>query len=61
MQEWYKGNEELKELNNEIKNLKDKIESKENPSESMLMRLAKLESKLAVERRDFVNDMLELD
>ena len=61
MQEWYKGNKELEEINNEIKKLEKKINSKDNPSEFLLHKLAKKKAELASERRDFVNDMLELD
>ena len=61
MQEWYKGNEELNEITKEIKKLKKQIAEKENPSMQLLEKLAKKESKLEAERREFVNDMLELD
>lgn len=61
MQEWYKGNDELNDINKEIKKLKKQIAEKENPSMQLLEKLAKKESKFEAERRDFVNDMLELD
>ena len=61
MQEWYKGNQELDELNREIKKLKKEIAGKEHPSEALLNKLAKKQDKFDAERRDFVNDMLELD
>lgn len=61
MQEWYKGNKELKELDKEIKKLKKDIEAKENPSTAILNKLARKEAQFAAERREFVNDMLELD
>ena len=61
MQEWYKGNKELDELNREIKKIKKEIAEKENPSTALLNKLAKKQDKFDAERRDFVNDMLELD
>ena len=61
MQEWYKGNEELDKLNNEIKKIKKKIAEKEKPSQSLIEKLARAEAKFEAERREFVNDMLELD
>ena len=61
MQEWYLGNQELNELNKEIKKLKKKIAEKKNPSSSLLNKLANKKNKFDAERRDFVNDMLELD
>lgn len=61
MQEWYKGNKELDELNREIKKIKKEIAAKENPSTVLLNKLAKKQDKFNAERRDFVNDMLELD
>ena len=61
MQEWYKGNKELKELDKEVKKLRRDIESRENPSTAILNKLARKEAQFAAERREFVNDMLELD
>ena len=61
MQEWYKGNKELEEMNREIKKLKKEIAAKEKPSTALLNKLAKKQDKFNAERRDFVNDMLELD
>ena len=61
MQEWYKGNKELDELNREIKKIKKEIAEKEHPSTALLNKLAKKQDKFDAERRDFVNDMLELD
>jgi hypothetical protein len=61
MQEWYKGNKDLEKLNDKIKNLEKKIAGKENPTQSDLNKLARLKDKFAVERREFVDDMLELD
>lgn len=61
MQEWYKGNNKLEKLNDKIKNLEKKIAGKENPTQSDLNKLARLKDQLAVERREFVDDMLELD
>ena len=61
MQEWYKGNKDLEKLNDKIKNLEKKIAGKENPTQSDLNKLARLKDQFAVERREFVDDMLELD
>lgn len=61
MQEWYKGNDVLKDMNREIKKLKNKISETEKPSTVLLNKLASQEGKFEAERREFVNDMLELD
>ena len=61
MQEWYKGNKDLDRINNAINKLEREINSREYPSEVLLMKLAQKNEELARERRDFVNDMLELD
>lgn len=61
MQEWYLGNEELNEINNDIKKLNKKVAEKDKPSIQLLDELAKKKNELEAERRDFVNDMLELD
>ena len=61
MQEWYKGNKELEKLNKDIQKLELKIAEKENPSESLVMKLNKKKDKFLVERREFVNKMLEID
>ena len=61
MQEWYKGNDELKELQKKVKELEKEIASKENPSEVLVQKLLMAKAKLENERREFVNDMLELD
>ena len=61
MQEWYKGNEELKKLHKEVKNIEKKIAESESPSEVLAYKLLMAKAKLETERREFVNDMLELD
>ena len=61
MQEWYNGNKDLEELNREIKKLKKDIAEKETPSDALLNKLAKKQDKLNAKRREFVNDMLELN
>lgn len=61
MQEWYKGNKELEEYHKKVKYLEKKIAEKQNPSEALLQKLAKAKVKLEDERREFVDDMLELD
>jgi hypothetical protein len=61
MQEWYKGNKDLEKMNDGIKKLKKEIAGKENPSESKLLKLSSKQNEFEAEKRDFVNDMLELD
>jgi hypothetical protein len=61
MQEWYKGNEELKELQNAVKKIEKQIAEKEKPSEALINKLLKAKMELEIERREFVNDMLEFD
>ena len=61
MQEWYRGNEELKELQDKVKKIEKKIAEKEYPSEELIYRLEAAKLKLENERREFVDDMLELD
>ena len=61
MQEWYKGNDELEKLNKKVKDIQKKIAEKEKPSQSLIEKLARAEAKFEAERREFVNDMLELD
>ena len=61
MQEWYKGNKRLEKLNDEIKEFEKEIAKHSDPSEGMLNRLAEMKDRLAVEKREFVEDILELD
>ena len=61
MQEWYLGDDILQNKNRDIKNLEKKINSQDEPSLMDVEELAILKSEYDVERRDFVNDMLELD
>lgn len=61
MQEWYLGDDELQKKKNKVKNLEKKINSQDEPSLMDVEELAILKSEYDVERRDFVNDMLELD
>jgi hypothetical protein len=61
MREWYFGNKDLDKVNDKIKKLKKEIEAKENPTQDKLNRLSRLMNEFEDERRDFVNDMLELD
>lgn len=61
MQEWYKGNEELKELQKAVKKIEKQIAEKEKPSEALINKLLKAKMELDIERREFVNDMLEFD
>ena len=61
MKEWYIGNKELQELDKEVKKVKKKVAATEYPSEQLLDKLIRKENKFASERRDFVNDMLEID
>ena len=61
MQEWYKGSEELKKLQKEVKDIEKKIAEKGYPSEVLTNKLLKAKTKLENERREFVDDMLELD
>lgn len=61
MQEWYEGNKRLESLEKEIKKFEKEIAKHADPSEGMLNRLAEMEARLAAERREFVNDILELD
>jgi len=61
MQEWYIGVKELDAINDKIKKLDKKIAAKENPTEQDMLKWSRLNDKYMTERRDFVNDMLELD
>lgn len=61
MQEWYKGNKELEKYHDKVKYFEKKIAERQNPSEALLQKLAKAKVKLEDERREFVDDMLELD
>jgi hypothetical protein len=61
MQEWYTGVKELDAINDKIKKLDKKIAAKETPTEQDMLKWSRLNDKYLTERRDFVNDMLELD
>lgn len=61
MQEWYKGSAELKKYNKKVKDQKKKIEAKENPTDYDLEKLGILQDRFNTARREFVDDMLELD
>ena len=61
MQEWYKGSDDLKKLNKKVKDQEKKIAAKENPTDYDLEKLGKLQDKFNIARREFVEDMLELD
>lgn len=61
MQEWYIGVKELDAINDKIKKLDKKIAAKKNPTEQDMLKWSRLNDKYITERRDFVNDMLELD
>lgn len=61
MQEWYKGVKELDELNKELKKLDKKITAKKEPTEQDMLKFARKNDKYLTARREFVNDMLELD
>jgi hypothetical protein len=61
MEEWYKGDDALKKLNDKIKKLEKEIAGTENPTTQKIEKLAKLKSEYDIERREFVEDMLELD
>lgn len=61
MQEWYTGVKELDAINDKIKKLDKKIAAKETPTEQDMLKWSRLNDKYMTERRDFVNDMLELD
>ena len=61
MQEWYKGNKELESLSNKIKRKEKKLAGMENAPIELVEEIANLKSQYETERREFVNDMLELD
>lgn len=61
MQEWYLGDKELKSIRDKIKRREKKMNASENPSQELLEEIATLNGAYNTERRDFVNDMLELD
>lgn len=61
MQEWYLGDKELKSIRDKIKRREKKMNASENPSHELLEEIATLNGAYNTERRDFVNDMLELD
>jgi hypothetical protein len=60
MQEWYLGNKVLEEKKNKIER-EEKRAAKEGLEPENNMELAALQNEFEAERRDFVNDMLELD
>ena len=61
MEEWYKGNDELEKLKKKMDEARKKVEALDNPSESVVRAYRYAKEKFENERRDFVNDMLELD
>jgi tRNA G18 (ribose-2'-O)-methylase SpoU len=61
MQEWYLGDKELKSIRDKIKRREKKMNASENPSQELLEEIATLNGAYNTERREFVNDMLELD
>lgn len=61
MQEWYLGDKELKSIRDKIKRREKEMNASENPSHELLEEIATLNGAYNTERRDFVNDMLELD
>lgn len=61
MQEWYKGNDELSKMNRKIKKLKKQLAEMETPSEGLIDEMSRTERMFTEQRREFVNDMLELD
>ena len=60
MQEWYLGNKALEDKKNKIEN-EEKRAAKEGLEPENNMELAALQNEFEADRRDFVNDMLELD
>lgn len=61
MQEWYIGNKELESLKNKIEYRENKIAGMDKVPNELIDEIADLKNKLENERREFVNDMLELD
>lgn len=61
MQEWYIGNKELESLKNKIEYREKKIAGMDKVPNKLIDEIADLKNKLENERREFVNDMLELD
>jgi hypothetical protein len=61
MKQWYKGNEKLNEIKNDIKQLEKEINSSGKPSASKQRRIDALNRKLVNQRREFVNKMLEME
>ena len=61
MQEWYKGNKELEKYDDNVKKLEQKIAESDKPSETNIRRLNRARLQFEQERREFINDMLELD
>ena len=60
MKEWYLGNKELEKMKNSIKK-EEKRAAKEGLASEDNTELAALMNEYETERREFVNDMLELD
>lgn len=61
MQEWYKGDKEIKSLSDKIKRREKKLAGMEEPSVELVEEITNLKNEHTTKRRDFVNDMLELD
>lgn len=61
MQEWYKGDKEIKSLSDKIKRREKKLAGMEEPSVELVEEITNLKNEHTAKRRDFVNDMLELD
>ena len=61
MQEWYKGDKEIKSLSDKIKRREKKLAGMEEPSVELVEEITNLKNEYTAKRRDFVNDMLELD
>ena len=61
MQEWYAGNKELESLKNKIEYREKKIAGMDEVPNELMEEIAALKNELENERREFVNDMLELD
>ena len=61
MQEWYAGNKELESLKNKIEYREKKIAGLDDVPNELTEEIAALKNELENERREFVNDMLELD
>lgn len=61
MQEWYKGNKELESLKGKIDRREKKLAETDKPSQELIDEIAALSNEYDTKRREFVNDMLELD